>query len=437
MSSTFSPLRNYEAASTRKFVVRVASIFCLVYFMAWIDKANIGFAKLQMLGDLQLSEAAFGLGASMFFIGYILIDLPIAFILPKFKPALVLGTMIFGIAVVTMLLAAAHTAQSFFVLRFLLGVFEGGLSPAIFFYVASWTPYADRSRVSGLILGVALAANVVGGVICGALLDLDGLWGLRGWQWLFLLTGLPSLLLGFAVLKLVPAGPQEATFFTPAEKAELARILRAEHAAMDSRSGQTFLQVLQIPRVWLMMAILMAAGSGTYGLSYWLPTVIHQFGVSNTMNGVLSSVPWLLGIMAMFWLPTQAERSSNSSTWILLCVLAGAGAFALMALSTSNVVHYILICIGSIGMLGLQPLLLIMPTRFLKGRSLAYALPLIALATNLGAFSSQNAIAHVGEAYGATAGLLYIAGVTALYALLAAWFDRVTAAPSVAAVQPA
>jgi sugar phosphate permease len=436
-SSIPTPFGGYEAPTTQRFVARVASIFCLVYFMAWIDKANIGFAKLQMLDDLNLSEVSFGLGASMFFLGYILIDVPVAFLLPRFKAPHLLSTMVLGFGVVTVLLGFTTSAETFYTLRFVLGLFEGGLSSAILFYVAGWTPYGDRARVAGLILGVALIANVIGAVLCGALLDLDGLLGLRGWQWLFIWTGLPSVVLGLLVLKLVPAGPHEAQFYTAAEKAELARTLKAERRAPDSASEETFAQVLLMPRVWLMMAILAVAGSGTYGLSYWLPTVIQQFGVSNTMNGVLSGVPWLLGIATMFWLPTYAERSGRSSAWILVVVLSGALAFALMALTASKAIHYVLICIGAIGLLGLQPLLLVMPSRFLHGRALAYCLPMTALATNLGAFFSQNAIAHVGAGYGPTAGLLYIAAVTIAYALLAAWFDTMTSARKSLAAQPA
>ena len=421
---------NYRVSTTSKFVARVASLFCLVYLMAWIDKANIGYAKLQMRGDLHLGEAAFGFGASMFFIGYILIDIPVAVILPRLKPAHVLSIMVVGFGLVTMLLGTARTANSFYLLRFILGLFEGGIAPAIFFNLANWVPYADRARVSGLILAIAFAANVVGGVICGALLDLDGLFGLRGWQWLFLLTGLPSPVLGFFVLKLLPNSPQDAGFYTQAEKRELTLRLKLEQNAMES--DERFSQVFQDPRVWLVMALPMAAGGGLYGLSYWLPTVIQQFEVSNTVNGLLSSFPWALGIAAMLWLPSRVDRSANSTAWIILTVLTGACAFALLAMNGDNVVRYILICIGSIGLLGLQPLITVLPTRFLKGRALAYVLPAGAITTNLAGFFSQNAIANLGAAFGPTAGLLYIAGVTAVYAVLAAWLDRWSTVPAAA-----
>jgi sugar phosphate permease len=420
----------FQDPTTPKFMTNVGLLFCLTYLMAWIDKGNIGYAKLQMMGDLQLGEAAFSLGASIFFIGYILVDLVIIFLLPRVKAPHLLAILLMGIGSITMLLGLTRGPAMFTTLRFLLGIFEGGVVPALMFYVTAWTPYGDRSRVTGLILGLGLAANVVSGVICGALLDLDGLAGLRGWQWLFFMTGLPSILMSFVVLLRVPSGPEHATFYTPTEKAELARTLHAERAAMDSNANVLAWAVLRDSRVWQMMALLAFAAAGTYGLSYWLPTVIKQFGVSNTVNGFLSSLPWLLGILTMQWLPALAERHGREGLWMLGLGLAGALAFALMVFTQNNLVHYLLICIGAIGMLAMQPLYLIMPSRFLQGHALAAALPLMGLMGNVGGFFSQNAVAQIGAAYGATSGLLVISGVTVLTALLAWQCDRSTSRAS-------
>ena len=434
---SLDPFGKFEAPTTVKFMAHVGIVFCLAYLMGWVDKANIGFAKLQMLDDLHLTEAGFALSASMFFIGYVLVDLPIALVLPKIRPAHMLAGMVFSFGVVTALLALTRNAATLGTLRFLLGVSEGGLAPAIFLYVASWTPYMDRLRVSGLILALALAANVFGSVLCGAILDLDGLGGLRGWQLLFLFTALPSILLSAVALWRVPDGPNEAPFLTDNEKAALARTLAAEQGSERIGYETSLVQVLKKPVVWALFALGAAGGVCTYGLSYWLPTVVRQFGVSNSFNGLLSAIPWLLGIVAMIWLPMRAEQSARTGAWILACALSGAMAFALIPLNSNPIVCYVLICLGGIGSLALQPFVLVLPSRFLRGRPLAYTFALGALVTNCIAFLAQNAIARIGQAYGPSAGMLLVAGGGAMMALLMARLYQLSERPTAVAFAPA
>lgn len=390
-----------------------------MYLIATIDRMNVSFAKLEMIDDLGFSETAFGFGASLFFLGMVFFEVPANLVTARigavrmFTPILVLW------GAVTAATAMVESQGLFYVLRFLLGVFEAGLLPGILYLLTLWVPYDERERITGLILMGFVAASILGSPICGALLDLDGVLGLRDWQWLFIVTGLPAIILGVLTPRLLAAGPEEAPFFSEEEKEQLVEALRAERAVMQSKRTQQAgdagpLSAILDTRVILVGAVLFGMGAASYGMMYWLPTVVKQFGVSNTVNGLLSSLPWMFALVALVWIPGRAARRNERAWHIAVPAVVAAIAFVLVPLVQSNVLQFGLTCAGLAGLFGAQPIIMTLPSAFLKGPPAAAAVAFILVMANLGGFIAQNAIPFIRDWTGsAFLPMIFVAFTTA------------------------
>ena len=245
---------------------RLMPLLGVLYLVAYIDRSNIAFAKLQMLGSLGLSEVAYGLGASLFFIGYLLFEVPSNVLLHKYGAPRWMARIMFTWGVVTILLAFTRNATMFYILRFLLGASEAGLYPGVIYYLTLWFPQRHRVRMLGYFTVGSSLGNMIGAPICGWLLDKGGLFGLQGWQLVFVVTGIPSVLLTIVVLFLLPQAPQQATFLSEGEKRWLTHTLSTESVAARSQSRHgSVLSVLTEPRVLGMAFYYMMLSISVYG----------------------------------------------------------------------------------------------------------------------------------------------------------------------------
>src|ERR1700712_395892 len=287
---------------------RVLPLLILLFLTSFIDRQNVGFAKLQMLGDLHMSEAAYGLGASLFFIGYLIFEVPSALGLQKFGARLWLARIICTWGLVTILLGVTSSATMFYVLRFLLGVAEAGFYPGAIFYLSTWFPRSYRIRVLGLFTLGSTLGNMLGGLINGPLLDLNGTLGLAGWQWVFIGSGIPAVLLTFVILAYLPSSPETARFMTDADRAVLASA-HAREPATATTHGRPW-AALWDPRVIGFALIYMMMSTSLYGMTYWMPTVGRGFGVTSTVNGLLNMIPWGIAAVLLIFLPglLRADR---------------------------------------------------------------------------------------------------------------------------------
>jgi len=213
------------ASIVRKVTRHLMPLLGFMYLIAYIDRQNIGYAKLQMVGDLGLTETSYGLGASLFFIGYLVFELPSNLLLAKVGARLWFARIMVSWGLVTLALAFTRNATMFYTLRFLLGALEAGFFPGVLFVLTLWVPWEYRGRLVGMFMGWSALANAIGAVIGGLLLDADGTFNLRGWQWVFLMTALPAIIMGFITLVILPSGPEQARFLTTADKASLRAVL--------------------------------------------------------------------------------------------------------------------------------------------------------------------------------------------------------------------
>ncbi|MFD0933583.1 MFS transporter [Methylobacterium trifolii] len=379
----------------------------LMYLIAYIDRQNISYAKLQMVGDLGLSESVYGLGASLFFLGYFLFEVPANVFLERVGARRWFARIMATWGLVTVLLGFTQNTAMFYVLRFLLGVAEAGFFPGVLFALTLWFPQSHRAAMIGWFMIASALANAVGAGIGGALLDLDGLLGLKGWQWVFVATGLPALVLAVVVLRILPDGPEKAPWLAPAQRDWLARTLKHERDTGGHVEHGNPFQALLDKRVWMLASVYVAFPLAAYGLSYWLPTVVKGFGVSNTANGFINIIPWIVTAFALWWVPRHSARTGEQ-----IWHVAGPGLIAAAALAASVVVPYpslqfAFLCVAAAGVFSAQPVFWSMPATFLKGASAAAGIAAINSVGNLGGFISQNAVPFIRDRTGSTFAPMY------------------------------
>jgi MFS family permease len=379
---------------------RLMPLLGLMYLVAYIDRQNVSYAKLQMVGDLGLSETAYGLGASLFFIGYFLFEVPSNVILERVGARLWFARIMASWGLVTILLGFTQNATMFYVLRFLLGAAEAGFFPGVLYALTLWFPQDYRGRMVGWFMIASAIANAIGAAVGGALLDLDGLMGLRGWQWVFLATGGPAIILAVVVLAVLPDRPERARWLDAEGKAWLHGVLEAERAGSHIVDHANPFRVLLDRRVILLALLFVAFPLSAYGLSYWLPTVVKGFGVSNTTNGLLNIIPWVCVALALWWNPRHAARDHEQTWHIVVPALLGAACLILSVLVPGNALKFAFLCLAAAGIFAGQPVFWTLPATFLKGATAAAGIAAINSVGNLGGFVAQNVVPWIKDATG-------------------------------------
>jgi MFS family permease len=387
-----------EASVIGKFMRHVMPLLGIMYLIAYIDRQNIGFAKLQMAPDLGMSEYAFGLGASLFFVGYFIFEVPSNVILERVGARIWFTRIMVSWGIITLLLSLTQNEIMFYILRFLLGAAEAGFFPGVLYLMTVWVPFDYRARMVGWFMIASVVANAVGAPICGVLLDLHGVWGLAGWQWVFIATGLPAVLMGFVVIAMLPSTPDKAPFYTDEEKAWLLAKLESEDKGGAKVEYKSVFKALTDGRVLLIALTYIGFPLAAYGLSYWLPTVVKGFGVSNTLNGFINILPWVVTAWALWYVPRRSERVGERTLHVVIPALIGAVCLVLSVIIDGNIVKFALLCIAAAMIFSPQPVFWTLPSSFLRGRSAAAGLAAVNSVGNLGGFIAQNMVPYIKEA---------------------------------------
>ncbi|MEJ0100312.1 MAG: MFS transporter [Pseudomonadota bacterium] len=410
-----------EQALYRRLRWRLLPWLLLLYVVAWFDRVNISFAALQMNADLGLSNTAYGFGAGIFFIGYALCEVPSNLILARVGARLWIGRIMvtWGLISIAMLFARGET--SFYVLRFLLGAAEAGFLPGILYYLSLWFPKTERaSAISWFMLGIPLS-TVFGGPIAGMLMSLDGWHGLRGWQWLFLLEGLPAVLLGIATWIGMPDTPRDVRWLSAAEKDHVLARLEAERRATASRqsaSGSLRLALLH-PTVWMLCFVMFCCQTGSYGMTLWIPQIVKGIsGQSNLVVGFISAIPYIGATIAMLWLSASSDRRGERFLHVAIPSFIGAAGFVASAYLRSPVPGMVALTIAAMGDLSTRGPFWALPSRFLTGSALAAGIALINTMAALGGFVGPYIIGYLKDrTHDFTAGLLFLAALLVFAAL--------------------
>lgn len=406
-----------EAKLFQRIIWRVVPLTVLIYLIAIIDRANVGFAKLQMVAALEMTEQLYGLASSLFFIGYLALEIPSAFAVNRFGARLWLARILLTWGLLTIATAWVTSGSLFAALRFLVGCAEAGAYPGIIYYFTLWFPKEHRAKVLGFLTLGSAFGNLFGSLVSGFLLDLDGVLGFAGWQWVFLVTGLPAILLTPIVLLNLPDGPSDAKFLSISERNWLIERLSREE---PTRQHGNPLAVIWDKRVLLLSVVYMLILTSLYGVIYWLPTVVRGFGVSGTQNGILSSIPWLLGIVALIAIPRRLRKEKTVLTAMIAICCLGLACFYLSTTLPQNWMRMVAMSIGTPCISLLFPCLWFLPSLFFSGQRVAMAIASISTIGNLGGFFAQNLMPWVAElAKSSVTAMLVPACALALVGLMA------------------
>ncbi|MFX1676374.1 MFS transporter [Paraburkholderia sp. A2WS-5] len=389
-----------------KIARRLMPILVVMFLISFIDRQNVGFAKLQMVHSLHMTETAFGLASSLFFIGYLLFEVPSTLALHRFGARVWLARIMVTWGVITVLMGFTTSMQVFCGLRLALGIAEAGFYPGVIYYLTLWFPQSYRARVLGVFtLGSALA-NMLGSLVGGWLLSLSGVWGLEGWQWVFIATGLPAVLVGVMVFRLLPASYREAGFLSAHEK-EIVACAHEREKPEHAEHAHPWKALLD-PRVMLFAATYMMMSTSLYGVTYWLPTLVKSFGVSSSTNGLLSMLPWAISVLLLLYLPGKLRRAKSILRAIAIVAALGALGFLLSLLLPSTPLRFIALVFGGACIPLLYPCFWSMPPRYFTGARAAASVAAINSIGNLGGFFGQNLMPFAGKATGTAFGPMIV-----------------------------
>lgn len=410
-----------DAALFRKITWRLMPLLCACYVLNYLDRTNVGYAQLQMKDQLGFSDAVFGLGAGIFFLGYAVFEIPSNLMLAKIGVrATMLRIMgLWGLASAAMMFASTPT--QFYVLRFLIGVFEAGFAPGVLFYLTLWFPSHRRAQATALFFMAFGAAPIVAGPIAGLVMThLDGLLSLHGWQWLFLLEGLPSVLLGLAAFRWLSNSPSQAAWLSVSEKQRVAQLLAEDQTEAGAAGRHTFGAAMRDGRVWLIGFMSFLIILGIYALSFWQPTILRSMGLSVLQIGFYSVIPAVAGIAANIVVGRHSDRRKERRWHFALSAVVGASGLALTTwFMHSPVAAVLCLALASMGISAAFTVLWSVPGTFMSKTAAAGG---IALISTLGGSAGLVAPVMVGalKTYtgGFTASLYVLSAALVLSALL-------------------
>lgn len=400
-----------EERTYAKVTRRLIPLIFFCYILSYLDRVNIGFAKLQMLSDLQFSEAVYGLGAGIFFIGYFIFEIPSNLLLHKVGARRWIARIMISWGLISAAMMFVTTPTMFYVMRFLLGVAEAGFFPGVILYLTYWFPSDRRGRVSALFMTAIPISGVIGSPLSGWIMEaFAGMNGWAGWQWLFLLEGLPTVFVGIYVLFYLDDSIAKAKWLSPEEKELLSANIASDQQAASSHS---FGDALKDPKIWILSAVYFGVIMGLYGISFWLPSLVKATGVqSATQIGLLTAIPYAAATIAMVLVSRSSDRyRERRYHFALPCVLGAVG----LVLSTVYASHTVLalaaLSLACAGIMAGLPVFWSSPTAFLGGAAAAGGIALINSIGNLAGFASPYMVGFIKEATQSTDSGMYALSV--------------------------
>jgi D-galactonate transporter len=410
----------FEERTYRRVTWRLLPLLMLCYLVAYLDRVNIGFARLQMMDALGFSEIVYGFGAGIFFIGYFLFEVPSNMILHRVGARLWIGRIMITWGLVSGAFMFVKTPVMFYTLRFLLGLAEAGFYPGIILYLTYWYPAGRRARMTSLFMTAIPISGIFGGPLSGWIMErFSGAHGLDGWQWLFLIEAIPSIVVGLVVMLCLDNGIRRAKWLSEDEKALLERRVAEDGAAVQAHPSLG--AVFADGRLWWMCLIYFGCSVGQYGLTFWMPTLIQSAGVSDVLSiGLLTAVPYAAGGVMMLVLGRSADLRRTRRLHLAGALVIGAVGLTASALAgTHTTLAIACLTIAAVGILPAAPLFWSLPTAFLTGAAAAAGIATINSVANLGGLVSPTVIGWLRDLTGSTeAGLMFVSATLLVGAVI-------------------
>nr|WP_315251807.1 MFS transporter [uncultured Duganella sp.] len=393
---------------------RLMPFLFLCFVAAYLDRVNVGFAKLQMQADLQFSDAVYGIGAGIFFIGYFIFEVPSNLLMTRTGARLWIARIMISWGLISSALMFTNSVTTFYALRFLLGAAEAGFFPGIILYLTYWYPAPRRARMVALFMSGVAVAGVVGGPLSGWIMKtFAGVHGLNGWQWLFLLEGLPSVAIGICTLFYLDDGIRAARWLGEEDKQALEREIAADRSQHQHMSLS---QVFRSGKVWLLALVYFLCVMGLYGVSFWLPQLIKNSGVTDVFDiGLLSAVPYFVAAVVMVLAARHSDRSGERRWHTAVAALAGALGLVVATLySDHTAIALAALSVATAGILTTFPIFWSLPTAMLGGAAAAAGIAMINSIGNLAGFVAPYLVGAIRDATSSTASGIYLIAASLL-----------------------
>jgi D-galactonate transporter len=405
----------------KKIFLRLIPFLMVLWVLAWLDRVNIGFVKLTMLDDLKWSEAIYGLGAGIFFLGYFFFEVPSNLLLQKIGAKKTIMRITIGWGMTSIAMMFVKTPDMFYFLRFLLGVFEAGFYPGIILYLTFWFPNDRRAKAFGMFMSASAFAGVIGGPLAGAIMtNLNGVNGWAGWQWVFLIEGIPSVMAGFVTYFYLTDKPEQAHWLTERERALVHADLERDHQAMGARE-HSLLASLKDGKIWLMILIYFCIVAANSSLTFYGPTLVKEVGFTSPMAvGWIMAAAYLCGAAGMIFNGSHSDRHQETRYHCGLAAALGSASLLAVALllKTSPLLTLVMLALAIVGTMSAIPVFWQMPNRFLSGAAAAGGVALINSVANLAGFGAPWMLGIIKTATGQLTTGLYIVAAFEICATL-------------------
>lgn len=415
-----------ERQLIRLLSLRLLPFLALIYIVAYVDRGVIGFAKLHMDASVGISDAAYGLGAGLFFIGYFICEIPSNLALERFGARRWFARILVTWGIITVAMALINGPIRFYVLRFLLGAAEAGLYPGIIYYLTKWFPMRHRARIIGLLILAQPIALIITGPLAGMILSLHTAFGLANWQVLFIVCGLPAILLAVPTLLVLPESPLQAKWLNASQRNWIEQELAKDETDLCLSRLHHPLAALKDKRVWLLALLFLPFPLAIYGLALWLPTILKQFGISDATTGFLYAVPYLFAVVGLLIVPRLSDVKQERIGYIVAVTAFAAVTMAASAFFKTPAVEFIFICLTAFSIYSIQAVIWALPGAFLVGADAAVGIATINSTANLGGYIGPFGIGLLKQATGSTAAGLYFMAVMLLFGVLMAFIVRAT-----------
>ena len=397
-------MEQLEVRTIGKVSKRLVPFLILCYFVAYLDRVNVGFAALTMNKDLGLSASAFGFGAGVFFLAYFIFEVPSNLFLERVGARKWIARIMFSWGLLSGAMAFIQGENSFFTVRVLLGIAEAGFFPGIIFYLTLWFPAVYRARIIGYFMAAIPLSTVIGAPVSGWLLGFDGHLGLKGWQWLFVLEAAPALILSFVVFFYLTDRPADATWLQADERAWLVARMEQERRQRETARTYSVRQALMNPKVLALSVIYFGAVALNYGLSFFLPQIVKAFGVSNFQAGLVSALPYVVGLVSIVAWGRRSDRKLERRFHCAFPLGVAATGIAVSTAIDDPTMKMVALSVAGFGIFGNLPVFWTLPTAFLSGPAAAGGIALINSIGNLAGFAGPFAMGRIMDLTGSYAG---------------------------------
>ena len=419
--SAAAKLPDVASVTLRKVTLRLIPFLFVLYIVAWLDRVNVGFAGLQMNFDLGFSAAAFGFGSGVFFLGYCLFEVPSNLVLHRVGARRWISRIMISWGAISAATMFVRTTPTFYVLRFLLGAAEAGFFPGVVYYLSHWYPEGQRARAIAAFMTAVPVSGVIGGPLSGALLTLNGLFGLAGWQWLFLVEGLPAILLGVIVLVYLTDRPETADWLSSAERDWLVSRLAAERPSCNGALRIGIFAALTNPTIWHLGIIFLCAAIGFYGYSFWAPLVVKSLiGSSDLGVGLILGAISAVTIISMMLNGAHSDHTDERPLHVAVPLLISGAGFFGCALLQQPILAVFFLALVPIGHCAAYSPFWSMPSRFLTGAPAAAGIALVVTIANVGGFVGPTIIGTMKDRFGTHGPAFMVLGGCGIVAALLA-----------------